>query len=546
MLFNSNEFLFLFLPIVFLGYIYLLKFSTHKQTLVWLVLSSLFFYGWWEPAYLLLICLSIIINYTIGKYIHPSSSQFSWKFRKGLLILGIAVNLSSIIWFKYASFFANNIDSLFQTNINLHSIVLPLAISFFTFQQIAYLVDSYRGETHSHDFLHYTLFVTFFPQLIAGPIVNHKEMLPQLLKYQSKLVNYGNLSVGLTLLSIGLFKKIIIADGVAVHANAVFDSAESGYVLTLLEAWTGAIAYTLQLYFDFSGYSDMALGLARMFGICLPLNFYSPYRAGSIIDFWRRWHITLSRFLREYLYYSLGGNKHGLFRRYLNLFITMLLGGLWHGAAWTFVFWGMLHGLYLIINHAWRNVRARLPQSGLVFAKLESWAYHVITFIAVVVGWVYFRAESLEVANSIIMGMSGAHGIALPIEWLHRYPQYSYAFELLHVDFQPLLAVGRTMTPVEDIIALSQGTVTYNAVGPLSALISMTPLLFWVWFAPNTLQFMSQHNPALQSFQGQIVQPRIQIFNWMIGRFWALFAAILAAYSIFGSSNTSQFLYFNF
>ena len=299
-------------------------------------------------------------------------------------------------------FFIDNVNHIFKLNLNIGVIILPLAISFFTFQQIAYLVDAYRGETREYNFLHYCLFVTFFPQLIAGPIVHHKEIMPQLTKEKIYSFCSENFNVGITIFILGLFKKVILADSVAVYATPVFEAASKNVSLTFVEAWGGALAFTCQLYFDFSGYSDMALGLGRMFGIRLPLNFNSPYKAVNIIEFWRRWHMTLSRFLKHYLYIPLGGSRKGKARRQANLLITMLLGGLWHGASWTFVVWGGLHGICLAINHAWHSIRRFMGHD----IEKVSWQGRILsrtlTFFVVVVGWVFFKAESFYSAINVL------------------------------------------------------------------------------------------------------------------------------------------------
>jgi|SaaInlStandDraft_6_1057023.scaffolds.fasta_scaffold27026_2 alginate O-acetyltransferase complex protein AlgI len=331
MLFNSYIFIFLFLPIVLLGFHLIGKQGHHRVAIAWLVGVSLFFYGWWNPAYLGLMLVSILFNYGVGVSLGRTPRKLS---KKPVLIFGVVVNLALLGYFKYANFFVDSLNSITGTNIVLLQVILPLAISFFTFQQIAYLIDAWRGETKEYNFLHYCLFVTFFPQLIAGPIVHHKEMLPQFAKDVVYKLRSKHIAIGLTVFSIGLFKKVVLADGVSVYATPMFDAAEAGVLLTFFEAWGGALAYSFQLYFDFSGYSDMAIGLARMFGIRLPLNFNSPYKATSIIDFWRRWHITLSRFLRDYLYIPLGGSRcRGEPRRFINVMVTMVLGGLWHGAG---------------------------------------------------------------------------------------------------------------------------------------------------------------------------------------------------------------------
>ena len=362
MLFNSYEFIFFFLPVVLAGFFALGTRGKARAAVGFLVVSSLFYYGWWDPTYLLLILASIGVNYRLGAALSRAREDGADGVSRGrwLLRLGVALNLGALGWFKYANFVVDNVNSALGSDVHLAKIVLPLAISFFTFQQIAYLVDSHRGEAREHRFLHYCLFVTFFPQLIAGPIVHHGEMLPQFADGKTYRFRAENLSVGATVFFIGLFKKVVFADTIAQYGTPVFDAAANGVPMTFLPAWAGALAYTLQIYFDFSGYSDMAIGLGRMFGVRLPLNFHSPYKAVNIIDFWRRWHMTLSRFLRDYLYIPLGGNRNGKLKRYRNLFLTMVLGGMWHGAGWTFLVWGTLHGVYLMINHAWHGVRRAL------------------------------------------------------------------------------------------------------------------------------------------------------------------------------------------
>ena len=297
-------------------------------------------------------------------------------------------------YFKYTDFFIENINLLADGNVPTLDLALPLAISFFTFQQISYLVDSYRQETKEYDFLNYALFVTFFPQLIAGPIVHHKEMMPQFSKTRNKVKNYKNITIGLFIFSIGLFKKVVIADTFSVWATAGFDTATA---LNLFEAWATSLSYTFQLYFDFSGYADMAIGAALLFNIKLPINFNSPYKATDIQGFWRRWHITLSRFLKDYVYIPLGGNRKGDFRTYNNLLATFIIGGIWHGAGWTFVFWGFLHGIALVIHRAW---------SKLGF-KLWTWLAWLITFNFINISWVFFRAKEWGDAVKVLGGMIG-------------------------------------------------------------------------------------------------------------------------------------------
>ena len=405
MLFNSYEFIFAFLPITFFIYFYLNSKRLTQASKGFLVFASLFFYSWWNIAYLPLILISMLFNYVVGNSLAKSSDEnkkglnksFS---KKSILIFGIIANLSLLGYFKYADFFIENLNIAISSNINLLNLVLPLAISFFTFQQIAYLVDSYRGETKEYDFLNYALFVTFFPQLIAGPIVHHKEMMPQFASTWNMVKNYKNIALGLFIFSIGLFKKVVIADTFAVWATAGFDNAQT---LNLIEAWATSLSYTFQLYFDFSGYTDMAIGIALLFNIKLPINFNSPYKATNIQDFWRRWHITLSRFLRDYVYIPLGGNKISSFRTYSNLLATFVIGGLWHGAGWTFVFWGFLHGMALVIHRAWSNLGF----------KMWTWLAWLITFNFVNIAWVFFRAKEWDDAVKVLGSMFGILNIPL-------------------------------------------------------------------------------------------------------------------------------------
>ena len=390
MLFNSYEFIFVFLPITFFVYFYLNHKKLIETSKGFLVFCSLFFYSWWNVAYLPIIIVSMTFNYVIGRNLNKTSEKKSNKFsKKSILMFGITLNLFLLGYFKYADFFIENINIAFNINAEPMHLLLPLAISFFTFQQIAYLVDSYRQETKEYKFLNYALFVTFFPQLIAGPIVHHKEMMPQFIKAKNKVKNYRNIAIGLFIFSIGLFKKVVIADTFSVWATQGFDVAST---LNLLEAWATSLSYTFQLYFDFSGYTDMAIGLALLFNIRLPINFDSPYKATNIQDFWRRWHMTLSRFLRNYVYIPLGGNKEGEFRTYINLMATFVIGGLWHGAGWTFIFWGFLHGLALMIQKLWSKLGV----------KLWTWLAWLITFNFINVAWVFFRAKEWNDAIKIL------------------------------------------------------------------------------------------------------------------------------------------------
>jgi len=400
LLFNSYEFIFLFLPITFFIYFYLNKNRLTEASKGFLVVSSLFFYSWWNIVYLPIILVSMVFNYVIGASL-SKDEQHKKISKKQLLTVGVIANIGLLGYFKYSDFFIGNLNFVLGSEVSLLHLALPLAISFFTFQQIAYLVDSYRGETKEYDFLNYGLFVTFFQQLIASPIVHHKEMMPQFANVKNKVKNYRNIALGLFIFSIGLFKKVVIADTFAIWATSGFDKAE---VLTLIEAWGTSLSYTFQLYFDFSGYTDMAIGAALLFNIKLPINFNSPYKATDIQDFWRRWHITLSRFLKDYIYIPLGGNRKGNFRTYNNLMATFIIGGIWHGAGWTFIFWGFLHGLALVMHRIWNSLGFRLN-------SIVGW---IVTFNFVNIAWIFFRAKEWEDAIKVLKGMSGLSGIVLP------------------------------------------------------------------------------------------------------------------------------------
>jgi D-alanyl-lipoteichoic acid acyltransferase DltB (MBOAT superfamily) len=397
LLFNSYEFIFAFLPITFFVYFYLNSIRATIASKTFLVFSSLFFYSWWNIIYLPLILISLVFNYAIGTILQRKSGKSD---RKVILTIGVTANLSLLGYFKYSDFFIQNINSLFDSNLELLNLALPLAISFFTFQQIAYLVDSYRYETQEYDFMNYAVFVSFFPQLIAGPIVHHKEMMPQFFSTNNLAKNYKNIALGLFIFSIGLFKKVVIADTFAFWVNAGY-GAES---LNFFQAWATSLSYTFQLYFDFSGYTDMAIGAALLFNIRLPINFNSPYKATDIQDFWRRWHITLSRFLRDYVYIPLGGNRVSRYRNYFNLFSVFLLGGLWHGASWMFVLWGALHGVGIVVHRVWHEL-------GFKMHKIVAW---LVTFNFINITWVFFRAETLDDAKVVLYGMFGLTGIGSP------------------------------------------------------------------------------------------------------------------------------------
>lgn len=406
MIFSSWQFILVFLPITLVGYFFLNHFRQTVAGKVWLVAASLFFYAYWDVKYLPLILGSIFLNFAIGTGLARShSSQHQDKpvrrpelDRKMVLVAGIAANLLLLAYYKYTDFLLINVNAIFGAGFELPHIVLPLAISFFTFTQIVYLVDSYRGETAQYDLLNYSLFVTFFPHLIAGPIVHHGQIMPQFASRWTLIQRYPNILKGLFIFAIGLFKKVVIADSFAVWASAGFDG---GHTLGFYSAWATSLSYTFQLYFDFSGYCDMAIGASLLFNIWLPINFNSPYKALDIQDFWRRWHMTLSSFLRNYLYIPLGGNRDSEYRTYLNLFITFVLGGLWHGATWMFVIWGVLHGCAVGVHRFWKGLNRPLTP---VLAWMTTFAFVNLT-------WVFFRAKTLDDAMRVLGGMVDVQSI---------------------------------------------------------------------------------------------------------------------------------------
>lgn len=431
MLFNTPVFIVGFLPVALAGFALAMRFGGRDVGLGWVLACSLFFYGWWKPVFLLLLVGSICVNYTVGLRVSR---------RRGWLVAGLVFNLGLLGFFKYANFFAGAVGA----HPLWGGVFLPLGISFFTFQQIMFLVDAYRDESAPVSLLHYACFVAFFPHLIAGPIVRPRHIIPQ---FATLTLNglRENLAAGLEIFLLGLAKKVVLADGLARFADPGFAAVTRGDAVTLLEAWVALLAYALQIYFDFSGYSDMAIGLARMFGIRFPLNFNSPYQARDISDFWRRWNITLSGFLREYLYIPLGGNRRGEARRIANLMITMLLGGLWHGAAWRFVLWGALHGAFLVVHGWFGRLGLRLP------AALS----RAVTLLCVVLAWVPFRASGFAAAMDMYAGLAGLHGIALPEILLHAAPVLGHVAR--GVPVLPYLGDARTLSLPLGILFLLLG-----------------------------------------------------------------------------------------
>lgn len=515
MLFNSFAFLFGYLPIVLAGYFLLDRLTSSASwrlaPAVWLALASLFFYAWWDVRYLPLLLASICVNYGAGRLIGVRAGAA----RKRVLVAALALNLGLLAYYKYANFFIDSVNAVaVAASAGAGSlpwsgldIILPIGISFFTFTQIAFLVDCYRGEVREYRFIHYVLFVSYFPHLIAGPVLHHRDMMPQFADPANAHPRAANFAIGLSIFTIGLAKKVLIADNLSPLAMPVF---AAGATPTLIEAWIGVLAYTFQLYFDFSGYSDMAIGLSRLFGVKLPLNFNSPYKAANIADFWRRWHMTLSRFLRDYLYIPLGGSHHGEAMRYRNLMLTMLLGGLWHGAGWTFVIWGGLHGLYLVLQQAWQR---------LFGAARAHWWPTLLTFLAVMLAWIFFRAPDVATAWDISGALVGANGVSLPRGLA------SHAASLAQWGLHPAF----------------DGIRWIELAGPgLPVLLGAMLLAFK---GPNTQEIFFLYEPAIE----RIFQPTGRwAFSWRPTRRWSVGFAALFVACIFGMNRVTEFLYFQF
>ena len=501
MVFSSLEFIYFFLPPVLLVFLLLRKLKMEGAIIWWLIAASLGFYAWWSPLHLILLLASVLGNYALHQ-------QLLVRRSKALLIFGIVANLSVLGWFKYIDFLLENFNALLGLEASKLGIILPLAISFFTFQQVSFLMDTWNDRVEKFDFKRYLLFVTFFPQLIAGPIVLQKDTIPQF-----RLANFNsrvslNLAVGATLFFIGLFKKVVLADGIAPVANAVFGAADAGQTLTSEVAWQGALAYTFQIYFDFSGYCDMALGLARMFGIRLPINFNSPYKALSISDFWRRWHITLSRFLRDYLYIPLGGNRSGFLGRHGNLLATMLLGGLWHGAGWNFVIWGGLHGSFLIVNHFWRDFCGAYGLTRFVPLFVRVTVSWFITMLAVVVAWVFFRADT-----------------------------FSGALNVLHTMFVP----GASFS----------ANAPSSLIGdPTNTLLTLAAMIVIVTTLPNSIEITRHYRPVIGTLkelaQSQYFAPRLSWRPVSVWGFVIACAGTSALIQLYRLNDMTEFIYFNF
>ena len=513
MLFNSYEFL-IFLAATF-GAFVLARRLGRRAAAITLIVASLFFYSYWNPAYLPLLVASVLVDYYAGRLI----ARYR---RRWLLACVIAVNLLVLGYFKYYRFLVINIAALFHADLAVPDIILPLGISFYIFQQISYQVDVYRGRVVSHSLINYASLVCFFPHLIAGPIVLQRDALNQ---FAGLRFSYGlrNFCLGMTIFAIGLFKKVVVADNIAAFATSAFDAADAGLTISPIEAWCGALAYTFQLYFDFSGYSDMAIGLGRLFGIRLPLNFFSPYKATSIVEFWRRWHMTLSGFLRDYLYLPLGGSRRGPARTLANVVVVMGLGGLWHGAGWNFPLWGLLHGVYLVTNHCWLMLAARSP---VLAAMRRTIGWRIVawttTFLAVVCGWVLFRAHSLAGAGAMLDAMSvWRHQLLLPDIYLAR-----------------LGVVGRFLAD-RGVGFVDVGTI--GAFSGFKEVAALAAALVFVLVLPNTAELVADRPVGWLPSGARRVA-----WGWTLDWRWAAFAALLLFLALGSIDRPSEFLYFQF
>ena len=551
MLFNSYSFIFMFLPLICLGYWLVGQFKSRQASLSWIVLCSIVFYGIWNPLNLLVILPSIAVNYTIALAIRHQVNQgeSGQRVASMLLAAGVVFNLLFLGYFKYKNFFLGTINLSFGTDFLLTSVILPLGISFITFQKIAFLVDVRAETIKSFDIYDFLVFVFFFPQLIAGPIVHYREIMPQFDTLNYKF-SARDSAIGLCLFSIGLFKKVVLADGVAVFVAPVFAVADQGRSVDFVTAWIGAVGYTFQIYFDFSGYSDMAIGLARMFGIRLPVNFNSPLKASSMIDFWSRWHVTLTRFLTAYIYtpvvinltrwrmrkgmpvLSRGRAPLGAFTMLIVVptVLTMFLSGFWHGAGFTFLLWGLLNGAYLCINHAWRQWHPNWNKS-----NYDRWMKplgFVMTFIAVVVAMVLFRAHSVAAAGNILHGMFGLNGVSLPAAIMSRLGMLGEGLRYLGV-------VGDMNSGSDFVLAL----------------IWLITLFFIVTLAPNSLELMRDFEPALHysspkkrtlSVGTLGLTDRVAAIRLKLSVPWALLVASSFVLGAMGLNRISEFLYWQF
>jgi alginate O-acetyltransferase complex protein AlgI len=516
MLFNSLEFILIFLPLTAVVCYLIRRRVGISAAITALVVLSLCFYGWWKPAYLGLIATSLLFNFSLGNWISITDRG---KLKKAITFFGVAVNLALIGVFKYYDFFVETSNSLTGSSFPAQNIVLPLAISFFTFQQIGFLVDVYKGKIKTIQFGKYCLFITFFPQLIAGPIVHYREIVPQLSGPRALLGSVESIASGMLLFSLGLAKKTLIADHFGLYADATFNAASN---TSFVEAWFGSLAFAIQIYFDFSAYSDMALGLALLFGISLPINFNSPYKALNIVDFWRRWHITLSKFLRDYLYIPLGGGRRGRLRSYRNVMIVMLLGGLWHGPAWTFVAWGGVHGGAILLTRMWWLLRDAFGFDAVIQPGLLRIAFmRTAMLLFVSFAWVPFRANTMDDALMFWRAMILPGKIELPVAYMSRLGDLAETIASFGI-----IGVHRPFA----LVGLEQLALTFGVIGV-------------VFFMPNSLDIAKAATRITFAKNGVITDSQANLRQIL----HATFSAIILAVSIMWlTGGSDDFLYFQF
>lgn len=550
MLFNSYLFIFAFLPVAVLGYMAVNLLSSRKLSLMWLVLVSIVFYGIWNPVSLLIIAPSIVLNYVVARWMQHAmrrNTEAGDRLANALVIAGLVFNLCFLGYFKYKNFFFDSLNELVGTQLVLAAVILPLGISFITFQKIAFLVDTRAGVIEKFDLFDFLVFVFFFPQLIAGPIVHYREMMPQFENIKSR-IDPHDVAVGAGLFAMGLFKKVVLADGVAAYATPTFDAALRGEPISFLAAWMGVMAYTFQIYFDFSGYSDMAIGLARLFGIRLPFNFNSPLKSSSIIEFWSRWHVTLTRFLTAYVYTPVVmqltrsrmrsgkpvlGRKKPTVSAFVALIagptvLTMFLSGFWHGAGATFLVWGLLHGAYLVINHAWRQWRPKW--NGAAYDRIMKPLGWFLTFVSVLAAMAFFRAKTVAAAMGLIGGMAGLHGISIPQSILNRAGSVGHMLSTVGIAGDP--SSGNTF---------------------MYACLWLVTLFAIVMFLPNSLEVWRQHESAL--YFGPAPEKAVPVpgavaraldFKVQWNKRWAFTSAMLLVFGVLGLNRVSEFLYWQF
>ena len=542
MLFNSYEFIFVFLPVT-LAVFFVLGTISRTWALSSVIVASLCFYAYWRPLNVLIISPAILVNFTLARTLQRLVPQKKQGLSRAVLVGGVGFNVAFLGYFKYANFAATVAHDLFGRDLVLTQIILPLGISFITFQMIAFLVDVQGGRIQSFSLRDFFLFALFFPQLIAGPIVHYREMMPQF-KRASCRFDKEDVSVGLTLFAFGLFKKVVLADSIAPLVAPIYVQATSGAHISFVTAWMAAIGFTMQIYFDFSGYTDMALGIARLFGIRLPQNFYSPLRASNIIDFWLHWHMTLTRFLTAYIYNPLAlsltrrrlakrkaiyGGRNTTLGAFVELLMfptvfTMFVSGLWHGAGYTFIVWGLLHGVYLTINHGWRRLGPGLWPDKQSYARFMEPAGFVLTFVCVAASMIIFRATSMDSAINLLKGMIGLNGLALPSSVLdHLGPLAGWLGEA---------GVARGLEPGVEI----------NQIVPW-----ILALTFIALACPNTLQILARYEPALGvKAPASESSAWRRAIAWSASPAWAIVLSVVAAVGILHLGGQSEFLYWQF